>query len=227
MAPRQRANHEKNGRKVRGKRKGYQIRIKTFARQMRKDKLSNAEIKKKIKEMYNMDVPDSTLSTWWNTRNMQIVANMAEDRLNVDDKRINPSQRPDVIVDMESILLRKVRCVKLKGIPYTREMIQILAIHIFQKLISFNLYNAKGQRKDPGQVIDDRIINSVQQCKLVTKYLAKSSKKTEFHKSTDAVRNDQVSPLKYPCNMCERKFKCQINITLHIYWHTVKERQCC
>ena len=99
-------------------------------------------------------------------------------------------------------------------------MIQILAIHIFQKLISFNLYNTKGLRKDPGQVIDDRIINSVQQCKLVTKYLAKSSSRTEFHKSCDEARNDQVS--NYSCKMCERKFKCQINITLHIYWHTLK-----
>ena len=33
---------------------------------------------------------------------------------------------------------------------------------------------------------------------------------------------DFVGILKYPCNMFERKFKCQINITLHIYWHTVK-----
>ena len=89
---------------------------------------------------------------------------------------------------MEKILLRKVICIKLKGVPYTREMIQLLAIHIFQKLISFNLYNAKGQRKEPGQIIDDKIINSVQQCKLVTKYLAKSSRRTEFHKSSDALR---------------------------------------
>ena len=79
MAPRQRANHEKNGRKVRAKRKGYQIRIKTFARELRKNKVSTPEIKKKIKEVFNLDVPNSTLSTWFNDRNMAIVANMPEE----------------------------------------------------------------------------------------------------------------------------------------------------
>ena len=163
------------GRKVKATRKGYPIKIKTFARALKThDKLTNSQIRKKIKEIYGIDVPSSTLSTWWNARNMQIVANMPQDRLNVADKRINPSQRPDVIVDMETILVRKVLSVKLKGIPYTREMIQIIAIHIFQKLISFNLYNSKGMRKDQSQPLDDGIIHSVQQVRLVTKYLAKS-----------------------------------------------------
>ena len=79
MAPKQKANHAKKGRKVRPKRKGYQIRIKTFARELRKNKVSNTEIKKKIKEVFNLDVPNSTLSTWFNDRNMAIVANMPEE----------------------------------------------------------------------------------------------------------------------------------------------------
>merc|ERR1712120_72364 len=182
---------KQKGRKVRARRKGYQIRVKTFARQLRKDKLSNPEIKKKIKDIYNIDVPDSTLSTWFNAKNMAIAANMPEDRLNVSDKRFNPSQRPDVMVDMETILARKIRNVKVRGIPYTREMIQMYALNIFQKLISYNLYDCKGMRKDTSQPLDEVIIQSVQQTQLATKYLAKSSKKTEFHKSTDASLNDK------------------------------------
>ena len=105
---------------------------------------------------------------------MAIAANMPEDRLNVADKRINPSQRPDVMVDMEVILARKVRNVKIRGIPYTREMIQMYALNIFQKLISYNLYDSKGMRKDQSQPLDEVIVQTVQQIQLATKYLAKS-----------------------------------------------------
>ena len=88
MAPRKKKAPAKTGRKVKATRKGYSMKIKTLARALKKqDKLTNSQIKKKLKESYHIDIPDSTLSTWWNTRNMQIVANMAEDRLNVDDKR--------------------------------------------------------------------------------------------------------------------------------------------
>ena len=197
MPPKRKAT-AKTDRKVRAKQKSYSIKIKTLARAWRRDdKLTNAQIKKKLKELYNIDIPDSTLSTWWCPKNLEIVANLAEDRLNVDDKRINPSQRPDVIVDMETILVRKVICVKLKGVPYTRELIQMYAIHIFQKLISFNLYNSKGMRKDQSQPLDEVIVRSVTQTKLATKYLAKSSARTEFHKSTDAALNDKES--NYSC----------------------------
>ena len=138
MPPKRKAT-AKTDKKVRANRNSYSIRIKTLARAWRRDdKLTNAQIKKKLKQLYNIDIPDSTLSTWWCPKNLEIVTNLAEDRLNVDDKRINPTQRPDVVVDMEKILYRKVICIKLKGVPYTREMLQLLAIHIFQKLMSFN-----------------------------------------------------------------------------------------
>ena len=41
--------------------------------------------------------------------------------------------------------------IKLTGLPYTREIVQILAIHIFHKLVRYNLYNEYGQRKNPDQ----------------------------------------------------------------------------
>ena len=135
MAPTKKNKTANKGRKVKATRKGYPIKIKTFARQLKTfDKLSNSQIKKKIKEKFGMNVPSSTLSTWWNAKNMQIVANMPQDRLNVSDKRINPTQRPDVIVDMETILVRKVYSVKLKGIPYTREMIQFNRLNLLPNI---------------------------------------------------------------------------------------------
>ena len=47
----------------------------------------------------------------------------------------------------------------------------------------------RGREKNPDQVIDEEIINSVEHAKLATKYLYKSTRKTEYHKSTDAQRN--------------------------------------
>ena len=48
---------------------------------------------------------------------------------------------------------------------------------------------------------------------------------TQFHKSIDAARNDKESKSKFSCSMCPRKFKCQVPLTLHIYWHAVKDSE--
>ena len=45
--------------------------------------------------------PESSISTWWNPTNMKKVQENAPDRLNVKDTRMNPKQRPDVLVDTE------------------------------------------------------------------------------------------------------------------------------
>ena len=81
----------KPGRKVKVKRQSYSIKLKTTAIAWKKqDKLKNSEIKKKLKLLYDLDVADSTLSTWWSPTNLEKVGNMASDRINVKDKRINP-----------------------------------------------------------------------------------------------------------------------------------------
>ena len=122
--------------------------------------MKTSDIRKRLKDLHQMDVACSTLSTWWNPQNLEKVGNMASDRINVKDRRINPKQRPDVVVDMEKILARKVIAIKLIGLPYTREIVQIFAIHIFHKLLSYNFYNALGQRINPDQEIDEEIIVS-------------------------------------------------------------------
>ena len=117
---------------------------------------------------------------------MEKVENIAPDRINVPDVRYNPKQRPDVIVDMEKILVRKVISIRVNGLPFSREILQILAIHIFHKLIAYNLYNEQGQRKHPDQAIEEHMIQAVEYAQLTTHYLAKSTKKTEWHKSQKA-----------------------------------------
>ena len=126
-------------------------------------------------------------------------------------------QRPDVIVDMEKILVRKVIAIKLTELPYTREIVQLLAIHFLHKLLGYNLYNEQGQRKNPDLEIDEDIIQAVEYAKLATQYLSKSTKLTEWHKSNDGRRNGSTVP--NPCKLCPRRFKSNVNLTLHVYWH--------
>ena len=77
---------------------------------------------------HKINVPLSTLSTWWSPNTLVKVDSMPKDRLNVQDTRYNPTQRPDVLVDIEIILLRKFIAIKLTGMPYTRAIVQVLAI---------------------------------------------------------------------------------------------------
>ena len=207
-------------------RKQYSMKVKTYARKLKTiDNLKNWEIRKKLHNKFNVTVPASTLATWYNKVNQSKVANLPEDRLNVNDKRLNPKQRPDILVDTEVILVKKVFAVKLRGLGYTRELIQMYAMNIFHKLISYNIYNAKGMRREQSQPLDEVIVRTVTQCKLHSRYLAKSCANTEFHKSIAAARNDKESKSKFSCTMCPRKFKSQVNLTLHIYFHAVKEAE--
>ena len=141
--------------------------------------MSLKDIKKRLVEEDKLKIADSTLSTWWSPSTMEKVKNIAPERINANDVRYNPKQRPDLIVDMEYILARKVISIRVSGLPFSREILQILAIHIFHKLISYNLYNEQGQRKHPDQPIDEDIIQAVEHAQLTTQYLAKSTKKTE------------------------------------------------
>ena len=58
-------------------------------------------VQKKLKETMDIEAPESTICTWWSPKTMALVNATAPDRLNVRDTRINPKQRPDVLVDTE------------------------------------------------------------------------------------------------------------------------------
>ena len=214
----------KPGRKPKQTRQTYSMQFKAKVRYWRlHDKMKTTDIQKKLLEEENISLSLSTLSTWWSPSTMEKVENIAPDRINVPDVRYNPKQRPDVIVDMEKILARKVISIRVNGLPFSREILQILAIHIFHKLIGYNLYNEQGQRKHPDQPIEEDMIQAVEHSQLTTQYLAKSTKKTEWHKSQKARRNGPSVP--NPCKLCPRRFKCNVNLTLHVYWHTMNDQE--
>ena len=54
--------------------------------------------------------------------------------------------------------------------------------------------------------------------------MAKSTRKTEFHKSTNPERNSKAG-LKHRCNECNRLFEDDVNLTLHLYWHTCNSKR--
>ena len=144
---------------------------------------------------------------------------MATDRVMIQDVCYKPKQRPDVLLDMEQILSRKCDAVAGNGVPYSQGVICLIAIHIFHKLVACNLYNSQGQRKEQHVVLEEELINSVEHAKLLNQYMASSCKKTEYHKSTSAQRNVDGTT-RYNCNQCPRSFNTDINLTLHVYWHT-------
>ena len=50
--------------------------------------------------------------------------------------------------------------------------------------------------------------------------MCKSNNKTEHHKSKCTSKNLALAG--YLCKLCPRKFKSEVNLTLHIYWHTIE-----
>ena len=215
-----------NAKKPRHNRKKYAQTLKQKARYWKfEEHMKPTHIQKRLLQEDNLEVPLPTLSDWWSPKTMQHVENLAEDRLNVPDVRINRAQRPDVMVDMEKILARKIFTIKLHGLPYSRDILQVLAIHIYHKLQSYGLYNERGQRKNPGQPIEEDMLQAVEKARLTTNYLAKSNRKTEFHKSFEVTRNAGVTSYgptgPNRCKFCPRLFKDSVNLTLHVYYHAV------
>ena len=56
---------------------------------------------------------------------------------------------------------------------------------------------------------------------LERKWFVKSTKKTEYHQSTNAGNNGPTVP--HVCNLCQRRFKSKVNLTKHVFWHTIND----
>ena len=190
----------KPGRKVPQKRRQFTLAFKAKVIAWKTvDKMKPCDIRKKVQTELGYYVKPSTLSTWWGPKYVTRLEQVGPDRANATDTRLSNRQRPAILVDMEHILARKVRAIILTGVPYTRQIIQILAIHIFHKLVSFHIYDAKGHRKNPGERIPEQLLGAVEHSQIVNRYLSSSSIKTEHHKDMNVHRNvpdsSRYSPL--------------------------------
>ena len=210
---------KKPGRKVRQERCQYKLGLKAKVVHWKTvDKLTPKQIRIKVIAELGHEVPPSTLCTWWSEKTLANISEVGPDRTNANDTRRINTQRRAILIDMEHILARKVKAILLTGVPYTRQGIQILAIDIFHKLASYNLYDHNGHRNHPGEKISADIIDTVEHSKIV---MCKSNKNTEFHKSVKTMRNAARANLE--CKLCPRKFKGKVNMTLHVYWHTIEQ----
>ena len=133
----------------------------------------------KLKKNMAIIAPESTVYTWWNPKAMTKVQANPPDRFHVNDTRVNPKQRPMVLVDTEKILARKVIANMSSGVPYTNAVISILAIKIFHTLVGLNLYDETGERRSNTVVISDEIREVVQFPRHHSRHLTPSSAQTD------------------------------------------------
>ena len=75
-------------------------------------------MKAKIKQQYNDIIPDGTLCGFYNAKFDEYFNKTAEDRAKVKDTRLNPIQRPDIVLEVENILARRCMVVARTGLPY-------------------------------------------------------------------------------------------------------------
>ena len=120
------------------------------------DKLSLKQIKVKVKQTFGETVPHGTLCGFYKPSFNEYFNKTAADRLKVKDTRINPKQRPDIVLDMEKLLAR--RCMEMyarTGSPYVSRMVRLLGLHIYDQLLQTGIYDTKGQRKNQDKPLDE------------------------------------------------------------------------
>ena len=189
------------------------------------DGLKLSEVCAKLKKEMGVFAPDNTVCSWWSPKVMKNVNANPPDRFHVNDTRVNPKQRPTVLVDTEKILARKVIANMSSGVPFTNNVISILAIKIFHTLIGLDIYNEKGERKSTTVEISDEISKVIQYPMHHSRHLAHSSPDTEYHKSFNVARNSDLGlqDTPRPCTICDRIFKTDFNLILHVYWHAYRK----
>ena len=187
-----------------------------------KDNLTLKQIKANIKKEYNMTIPDGTLCGFYNNRFNEFFSKTAEDRAKVKDTRLNPQQRPDIVLTVEEILARRCMVVARTGLPYLSRIARLLGLHIYHQLLLTGIFDSKGQRIHQDQPLDVEMIISVQANTVIRENMAKSNRSTEFHKSINPEYNLPNATRK--CYQCFRLFVSEIYYTLHIFWHSMTRR---
>ena len=135
------------------------------------------DIQKKFKETFNIDAAEGTLAGFYASNMENFFTKTAIDRLKVVDVRINPKQRPDIVIDMEGILARRCNAVGRTGIPYVARIARLLALHIFHQLVQTNVYDSKGQRKEQDKVLHEEMTLTVEHATLIKKIYGQKYKK--------------------------------------------------
>ena len=85
-------------------RQSYTLEQKQFAINLRKSGKANREIIKALKDKFGLTVKSSSVATMYNAKNMKKIEAHGVTALTGQEKRVNPIQRPRILVDMEHFL---------------------------------------------------------------------------------------------------------------------------
>ena len=91
-------------------RQTFTLEQKNFARVLKRGGTEPCEIKKRLKDRYGVVVKASTMSTWYNERNMQTHEQRVSINTSMDsvETHVNPRQRPTIMKDMEFALVAMI-----------------------------------------------------------------------------------------------------------------------
>ena len=128
-------------------RKRYKIGDKQQAIKLRDEGMSCKQIQNWFKEHLKMEIEKSTLCTWYSKNNVEKFAKLGPLDANNNDTCYNPSQRPRIFIDLETILVVHIKKAQLQGMPMSHQGIRLIALKFFQRLKSLQIYDNTGARR--------------------------------------------------------------------------------
>ena len=130
-------------------RQTFTLEQKNFARALKREGTEPCEIKKRFKDRYGVDVKASTMSTWYNEKNMQTHEQRVSINTSMDsvETHVNPGQRAPILLDTEYALLGMIKKGNIIGTTSLRKSVQNMGKAIFDKLRASNIYDGPGRRR--------------------------------------------------------------------------------
>ena len=119
-----------------------------FVCKIRKEGKQPHEILKIFKERYGVVPKPSTLSTWYNKKNMELYEQRGPRSTSMArvETHVNPLQRPTILIDMEFALVSMLKKASNTGTVTTKKSVQKMGRGIFNKLRALNIYEDSGER---------------------------------------------------------------------------------
>ena len=131
---------------------------KNLARELKKDGKQPQEIIEIFKQTYGVVLKSSTLSTWYNPRNMKTHGQRGS--LNTCMASVethdNPTQRPSIVIDTEYAL--KANNI---GSDTDNETLKRMALGIYNNLRALNIYDGPGERLRPLSELTEDQMNTL------------------------------------------------------------------
>ena len=130
---------------------------KNFARALKNEGKKPCEIIKRFKDRYGVVVKASTMSTWYNDKNMETHEQRVSRNTSMAsvETHVNPGQRPTIMLDMEFALLGMIKKANNIGTTTPRKSLQNMGKAIFDKLRASNIYDGPGRRRRSLSVLNE------------------------------------------------------------------------